>query len=268
MKGIVLSLRNIFAVFEKELKSYFVSPIAYVVIALFLGITGIFFYIYVARFAQLSAIPPQQAFQFGIPQNLNINLMVIRFLLQNMSLFALFWLPLITMRLYSEEKKTGTIELLLTSPITNLQIVLGKFAAAVTIYLIMLALTFFYHSFLFMYGNPELKPILVGYLGLFLLGSTYIAYGILFSSTTENQIVAAVETFAFILLFWVIGWISEYFGPTLGNFLSNFSIIDHFDDFSKGVLDTKNVIFYLSFIVMGIYLTYVQVESTRWRGSQ
>lgn len=261
-------MRNFLAILEKELKSYFVSPIAYVVIALFLGITGIFFYIYVLNFSQISAIPPQQAFRFGYPTTLNINLMAIRPLLHNISLFALFWLPLITMRLYAEEKKIGTMELLLTSPLTNLQTLLGKFVAGVVIFSIMLLLTFTYHSFLFLYGNPELKPILVGYLGLFLIGATYIAFGVFFSATTENQIVAAVEAFAFILLFWAIGWIGGFLGPSVGNFLRNFSIIEHFDDFSKGVFDTKNLIFYLSFIIMGLYLTYIQIESTRWRGIQ
>jgi ABC-2 type transport system permease protein len=261
-------MRNFLAIVEKELKSYFVSPIAYVVIALFLGITGIFFYLYTSEFARISAIPAQFALQYGIPQKLNINQMVIRPVLNNISLFALFWLPLITMRLYAEEKKIGTVELLFTSPVTNLQILMGKFVAGLIIFTVMLALTFVYNSFLFVYGRPEFKPLLVGYLGLFLLGGTYIAFGAFFSATTENQIVAAVETFAFILLLWSIGWVGDYFGATLGKLLNHFSIIEHFDDFSKGVLDSKNVIFYLSFITMGIYLTYIQVESTRWRGSQ
>lgn len=261
-------MRNFLAIVEKELKSYFVSPIAYVVIALFLGITGIFFYLYTSEFARMSAVPAQFALQYGIPKKLNINQMVIRHLLNNLSLFALFWLPLITMRLYAEEKKLGTTELLFTSPVTNLQILLGKFAAGLVIFAVMLLLTGIYNSLLFIYGDPELEPLLVGYLGLFLLGATYIAFGIFFSATTENQIVAAVETFAFILLLWSIGWIGNYFGPTFGKFIKNFSIIEHFDDFSKGVFDSKNLIFYLSFITMGIYLTYIQVESTKWRGSR
>lgn len=261
-------MRNFLAILEKELRSYFASPIAYVVIALFLGITGIFFYIYVSNFAQISAIPPQQAYRFGIPQNLNVNLMAIRPLLSSISLFALFWLPLITMRLYAEEKKAGTMELLLTSPVTNLQVILGKFLSAVVIFAVMLLLTFAYQIFLFLFGNPELKPILVGYLGLLLVGASYISFGVFFSATAENQIVAAVETFAFILVFWAIGWIGGYLGPSFGNFIKNFSIIAHFEDFSKGIFDTKNLIFYLSFITMGLYLTYIQVESTRWRGTR
>lgn len=261
-------MRNILSVLEKELRSYFSSPVAYVVIALFLAISGIFFYIYVSSFAQISAIPPQQAARFGYPATLNINLMVIRPFLQNISLFALFWLPLITMRLFAEEKKTSTIELLFTSPITNLQILLGKFGAGLVIYLGMLLLTFVYQFFLILYGKPEIAPMLVGYLGLFLMGATYIAFGVLFSSATENQIVAAVQTFAFILFFWAIGWIGDFAGGGLSGVFKHLSIIDQFDDFAKGILDSKNIIFYLSFIVMGLYLTYVQVESARWRGAR
>lgn len=261
-------MKGFLAIYEKELKSYFASPIAYVVIALFLGIAGIFFYIYVSNFALISAIPPQQAMQFGYPTSLNINQMAIRPFLHNVSLFALFWLPLITMRLYAEEKKSGTLELLFTSPITNLQTLFGKFSAAVTLFAIMLALTLVYQLFLVVYGEPEIRPMLVGYLGLLLIGATYIAFGVLFSASTENQIVAAVETFAFILFFWAVGWISEFFGTTVGEVLRQFSIIDYFDDFPKGVFDSKNIIFYLSFIAMGLYLTYLQIESFRWRGTK
>jgi len=261
-------VRNYLAIVEREVKSYFVSPIAYVVIALFLVISGIFFFLILSRFATISQIPPQYAFQYGIPAKLNVNMMAIRPLLHNMSLFALFWLPLVTMKLYAEEKKSGTFELLLTSPITNLQTLLAKFTAAVILFVTMLALTCIYLAFVFLYGNPELKPILAGYLGLFLIGAAYIAFGLFFSSLTENQIIAAVSAMAFILLFWAIGWVSDYVSPTVAKICSSISLIEHFDDFAKGVIDSKHLVFYLSFTVMGIFLTYVSVESARWRGTR
>lgn len=261
-------MRNLLAIFNKEVRSYFYSPVAYVAIALFLGITGIFFYIYASNFAQLSSMSPKIAPGYQLPKNLNVNEQVVRVLLNNMSFFALMWLPLTTMKLYAEEKKSGTMELLLTAPITNLQTLLGKFFASLFLYVLILLFTLVYQVFLFIYSDPEWLPILIGYLGLFLMGSVYIAFGVLFSAITENQIVAAVSTFAFILFFWSIGWLASFLVPAIGELVQNFSLINAFDDFSKGILDSKNVIFYLSFTVMGIYLAYLQLESLRWRGGQ
>lgn len=259
-------MRNFLAVFEREIKSYFVSPVAYVVIALFVAISGVFFYIILSNFVELSFRYTMQAQYYRMsPPKLNVNLMALRPLFHNMSVFALFWLPLLTMRLYAEEKKMGTIELLFTSPITNLQTILGKYTASLVIFIIMLGLTFLYQVLLFIYGNPEMGQILSGYLGLFLIGACYLALGIFFSSLTSNQIIAAAATFATILLFWVIGWLSHYLSPSVGSVLSHLSIIERFDDFAKGVIDTKHVVFYLSFIFFGLFLTYISVESTKWR---
>jgi len=260
-------MKNFLAIYQRELKSYFSSPIAYVVIGLFLILSGIFFYLLLSHFVQMCMRVDMMAQQYRMaPQKMNVNLMAIRPIMHNMSLFALFFLPLVTMRLYSDEKKTGTIELLMTSPVTNLQAILGKFSAAATLFLVMIAGTFLYIIFIAIYGNPEFGPIVTGYLGLFLLGLCYLAFGVFFSSLTDNQIIAAVSTFVFILVFWAIGWVSGFVSPTLGNVLSNVSLIEHFDDFAKGVLDTKHIVFYLSFIFMGLFLSYVSIESSRWRG--
>jgi len=260
-------MKNFQAVFSRELKSYFSSPVAYVVIGLFLLLAGLFFYLILSNFVQLSMRADMQAqYQRMAPPNLNVNVMAIRPILHNMSLFALFFLPLITMRLFSDEKKTGTIELLMTSPVTNTETILGKFAAAAVLFLIMLAGTFVYIIFTIAYGNPEIAPIFVGYLGVFLLGLSYISFGIFFSTLTDNQIIAAMSTVVFILFFWAIGWVSGMVSPQLGQTLSNFSLIEHFEDFAKGVLDTGHVVFYLSFIFMGIFLSYVSIESSKWRG--
>ena len=262
-------MRNYLAIFEREVRSYFVSPIAYMVIFLFLLISGIFFYLILSNFVEMCLRATMQAQYYRMmPPNMNVNMMAIRPMLHNISLFALFFLPLVSMKLYAEEKKSGTIELLMTSPLTNLQTMLGKFTAALTLFMVMLALTFIYQILIMIYGKPELGPILVGYLGLLLLGACYLSFGLFFSSLTENQIIAAASTIAFILFFWAIGWLSGFVSPAMGNALSGFSLIEHFDDFAKGVIDSKHIIFYLSFIFMGLFLTYVSIESARWRGSR
>lgn len=260
-------MRNLVAIYQREVKSYFSSPIAYVVIGLFLILAGIFFYLIVSNFVQMCMRVDMMAQQYRMaPQKMNVNMMAIRPIMHNLSLFALFFLPLVTMKLYSDEKRTGTIELLMTSPITNLQTILGKFAAAGTLFLIMLSGTFVYILFIALYGNPEFGPIFTGYLGLFLLGLCYVSFGVFFSTLTDNQIIAAVSTFVFILVFWAIGWLAGMVSPSVGQALSGFSLIEHFDDFAKGVLDTKHIIYYISFIFMGLFLSFVSIESTRWRG--
>lgn len=260
-------MRNYLAILDREWRSYFVSPIAYVVTGLFLLISGVFYYLLVTNFVQMCMQADMQAqyYRMAAPK-LNVNMMAIRPLLHNMSLFALFFLPLVTMRLYSDEKKSGTIELLLTSPVSNLQSILGKFSAAAALYLVMLLLTGLYMIVLFFLGKPELGQILTAYLGLFLLGLCYISFGLFFSTLTDNQIIAAVSTVAFILVFWAIGWVSGMASPAIGKVLGNFSLIEHFDDFAKGVLDTKHVVFYLSFTAMGLFLSFVSIESAKWRG--
>jgi ABC-2 type transport system permease protein len=254
-------MSNILAIAHKELKSYFSSPIAYIAIGLFALLYGYFFFFILNFFIRQS----MQMNQFG-PQSMNINQQVIRPLLQNVTILVLFLMPMVTMRTYSEEKRSGTIELLLTSPITDFQIVLGKFLGAMALYAVMLAVTLFHIGVLFFYGNPEWKPIVTSYIGLFLLGGCFIAVGLFISSLTKNQIVAGMITFAVFLLFWIITWTGSFFGPTGEKLTTYLSIIDHFDDFGKGVLDTTHLIYYLSFITFGLFLTAKSVDSERWRG--
>jgi ABC-2 type transport system permease protein len=192
--------------------------------------------------------------------------MAIRPLLQNIAVVALFMLPLITMRTYAEEKRTGTIELLLTSPLTDTQIVLGKFLGAVALYATMLAVTWIHIGILFVYGNPEWKPIVTGYLGLLLMGAAFMSIGLLISSLTRNQIVAGVVTFSVLLLLWTLNWMSESSGPMAQKVLSALSITERFDDFSKGVISVSHLVYYVSFITFGLFLTTKSVDSERWRG--
>jgi len=254
-------MSNILAIAHKELKSYFSSPIAYIAIGLWALLYGYFFFAILSFFVRQS----MQMNQFG-PQALNLNQQLIRPLLQNVTILILFLMPMVTMRTYSEEKRSGTIELLLTSPVTDFQIVLGKFFGALALYAVMLAVTLFHIGVLFVYGSPEWKPILTSYIGLLLLGGCFIAVGLFISSLTTNQIVAGMVTFAVFLLLWIITWIGSFSGPTVDKLTTYLSIIDHFDDFGKGVLDTTHLIYYLSFITFGLFLTAKSVDSERWRG--
>jgi ABC-2 type transport system permease protein len=253
-------VRNILAIADKELRSYFSSPIAYIIIGFFLLPFGVFFYLYLTSFVRQSM---QQA-QFGGAMNLNQQ--VIRYVLQNASVIILFIMPMITMRTYSEEKRSGTIELLLTSPVTDVEIILGKFFGALGLYIAMLAVTLPHMGLLFYFGNPEWRPVVAAYLGLLLMGGAFVSLGLLISSTTNNQIVAGIVTFVVFLLLWIIGWFADTAGPTIGPITSWLSITEHFDDFSKGIIDTKHVLYYLSLITFGLFLTAKSVDTERWRG--
>ncbi len=255
-------MSNILAIAQKELKAYFASPIAYIVIGLWALLYGYFYSSLLGYFVRQSI----QGSQFGGPQTLNINEQMLRLLFQNVTILVLFLMPMITMRTYAEEKRSGTIELLLTSPVTDLQIILGKFVGALGLYGAMLAATIVHILILFIYGNPEWKPIATAYLGLLLFGGCFISAGLFISSLTKNQIVAGTASFAVFLLLWILDWMGSFTGPTVSALLSYLSIVGHFDDFSKGVIDTTHVIYYVSFITFGLFLTAKSVDSERWRG--
>ena len=254
-------MNNILAIAHKELKSYFSTPIAYVVIGFFALLFGYFFYAMLVIFNQQSA-------QFGGVEGgaVDINQQLIRPLFLNASVILLFVLPLITMRTYSEEKRSGTIELLLTSPVTDVEIILGKFLGAMALYGAMLLVTVVHFGLLFVFGNPDWKPLAVAYLGLLLFGGCFISIGLFISSLTKNQIVAGAATFGVFLLLWVIDWIGQSLGPTGESILKYMSMTEHLDDFVKGVIDTKHLVYYLSFIAFGLFLTVRSVDSERWRG--
>jgi ABC-2 type transport system permease protein len=256
------TLRNVSTIARKELRGYFASPVAWVMMGLFAFIFGYFYISYLDWFVRTS----MSGDMGGMQQPMNVNDRMIRPLLSNASVLVLFLLPMITMRTYSEEKRSGTIELLLTSPVTDLEIILGKFVGAVGLFCGLLGSTLLYIGILFIYGNPEWKPLVAGYLGLLLMGSCFISVGLFISSTTKNQMVAGSATFVVALLFWIINWMAESSGPTAGAILSYLSITEHFDDFARGIIDTKHVIFYLSFISFGLFLTLKSVDTERWRG--
>jgi ABC-2 type transport system permease protein len=254
---------NILAIASKELRSYFASPIAYAVIGFFALAFGFMFYSFLRFFAMQSL----RMGQMGGGGPVNLNQMMIRPLIMQISVIVLFMLPMVTMRTYSEEKRSGTIELLLTSPITDVQIILGKFLGALGLYASMLLVTLPSVLILFWFGNPDWKPVVTSYLGLLLLGSSFIAFGLFISSTTKNQIVAGVLTFVLLLMLLLVSWMKEFVTGTIWTeVVSALSIFEHFDDFSKGVLDTRHVVYYLSVITFGLFLTSRSVDSERWRG--
>ena len=253
---------NILTLAQKELRAYFASPIAYVLLVFFALLFGYFYASSINFVVQLS----MGQFGMGGPQIVNINEFMIRPLFGNTAVILLFFLPMLTMRSFAEEKRSGTIELLLTSPLTDFQIIMGKFLGAMSLYALMLSLTVIHIGVLFWYGEPEWGPVLSGYLGLLLMGGSFISVGLAISSMTSNQIVAAVSTFAVLLLFWIINWIGDASGTTTQSVLAYLSILEHFDDFSKGVIDTSHLTYYVSFITLGLFLTAKSLDMARWNG--
>jgi ABC-2 type transport system permease protein len=207
-----------------------------------------------------------QAQQLG-PRPMDMPGMISRGFLSTMSVILLFIMPMLTMGLFSEEKKRGTIELLLTSPLTDLQVVLGKFFAAGTFFVILLLTTWVPVGALYLYGDPASGPILTAYLGLLLYGLSIVAIGLFISTLTENQIIAAVLSFGTIMVLWLVDVVATNAeSPVSKSVLSYLSILSHLDDFMKGVLSTSHVIFYVSLMLIGLFLTYRSIDSLRWRG--
>lgn len=254
-------MTNILAIVRKEWKGYFASPIGYVVIGMYAIVFGYFYTVGLSWFIRQSMQGPQAG---GGP--LNINQQMVRYVFLNSTVIFLFVVPLITMRSYAEEKRSGTIELLMTSPITDFQIVMGKFLGAMSLYAAMLGITLVHMAVLFAYGSPEWKPILSGYLGLLLLGGCFVSVGLFFSSLTKNQIVAGMFTFAVLLLLWVIDWVGNFSGPTVERITSFLSLTGHVEDFLRGIVDSQHIVYYLSFMTFGLFLTAKAVDSERWRG--
>jgi ABC-2 type transport system permease protein len=254
-------MSNTLTIWRKELNSYFRSPIAYGVMAFFALIAGYFFYVAVVYFVRMSV----QSSMMGQSQPMSVNDSVIRPLLSNISVIGLFLIPMITMRLFAEEKRSGTIELLVTSPVKDTAIIMGKFLAALTLYAAMLALSLVSMATLFLYGKPDFRPMAAGYLGLLLLGGSLLAIGTFISTCTKNQIVAGVAGFSVCLMLWVLDWLSSFQDTVGGKVLSYISVLQHFDSFSKGVIDSRDVIYYLSAIFIGLFLTARSLESLRWR---
>lgn len=254
-------MSSIWIICKKELKGYFASPIAYGLMVFFAVITGYFAYLSTAIFVDRS----MQSQMSGRSMPMDLNEWIIRPVIGNVSVVGLFLIPMITMRLFAEEKRTGTIELLTTSPVTDLQVILGKWLAAVLMYAAILGVALLDVALLFAYGTPDLKPLATAFLGLLLQGGALLALGTFISTCTKNQIVAGVATFAVSLLLWVLEWVTAFSTSATGKVLSYLSVVSHFESFAKGILDSKDVIYYLSVIFFGLFLTSRSMESLRWR---
>jgi ABC-2 type transport system permease protein len=254
-------MRNIWTICRRELYAYFVSPIAWVLLTIFGLLSGVFTYDMSALFVRAGFESQMQGQSFPM----NVNEQVLAPLLSNISVVGLFLIPLISMRLFAEEKRQGTIELLVTSPVHDTEIVLGKWLSAVLMYGALLVVLLADISFLFLYGNPDWRPFLTGFFGVLLQGACILALGTFISTLTKNQIVAGAIGFGLALVLWILSWSTSFGNSPTVQVLNYLSIISHQDSFTRGIIDTKDLIYYLSVVFFGLFLTTRSLESLRWR---
>lgn len=254
-------MKNIWSIARRDFRAYFTSPVAYIVIALMLLVSGFMFQNILASFVQR-----QMTYHgFGMGKTPSLGEGVIQPFYGSINTVFLFLFPMITMRLIAEERKNETLPLILTAPVTLLEFILGKFFSSVLFVAVILGLSLIYPAILFYYGNPEIGPVIGANLGTLLMCSCYLSMGLLFSSMTENQLVAGALTFAGSLMSWIINWASQSTDSTTGAVLDYLSLTSHYTSFSQGLINTSDVIFFLSFISVGLFLTYKVLESLRWR---
>lgn len=254
------------AIYKREVKAYFASPIAYVLFTLFLLISGVLFFLVVTSY-QMSA---QQAFARGMQDQLpSVTSMLTNSLFGNMAIMLLLLVPILTMRLFSDEMRSGSLDLLLTMPVRDGQIIAGKFLSAVTVVVVLLGLTLIYPAFLSTITEIEWPVFGAAYLGLLLLTTTFLSVGIFTSSLTDNSIVAAFLGFGILIAFLFvpsIGQVPQLQGTPIADVLQHLSLMGHFQNFAVGVIETRDVSFYLNFTIFGLVLTFLMVQTKRWRG--
>jgi len=259
-------MKSILVIAERELKTYFSSPIAYVALTIFTFLAGVVFYFFVGVMVESVGTRAMMSAQTGRPPDpIDMPGVIVQNMFNFLSFVLLLVLPMITMALFSEEKKRGTMELLLTAPVTDLQVVLGKFLAAGVFYMILLATTVVELTILFAYSTPAKGPILSAYFGMALYGLAIIAVGMFISTLTDSQVISVILTFGVLMVLWLIDALARSASATTKAILSYLSILEHTNDFLQGVVSTSHVIFYLSFIALGIFLTYRSLDSLRWR---
>lgn len=251
------------AVIAKELRSYFVSPVVYVVAGVFLFIFGFLAHLYV-KFIGAQAIQLMQ--MQGGAAEINLNDLLFRNLFASTRFVLLLILPILTMRLFAEERKLRTFEFLMTAPLRTVEIVVGKFLGAYLIYLGMLVFTMLVPAVLTLFSHFDWYPVLTGYLGLALLGAFFLSVGVFASTLTENQVVAAFTSFGLLLVFWLLSGLGSVLGDTAGGALFSYlSFMEHFDHLIHGLIDTKDLVYYASGVVFMLFLSHQAVESTRWK---
>ncbi len=250
------------ALYRRELAYYFQSPVAYAVVAVFLLFCGYSFYNLLGYFNLLSIQVMQNPLQ---ARTLSITASVLAPLFGNMSTILLLILPLLTMRLFTEERRSGSAELLFTYPVSDRSVIAGKFIAAITVLAVMLAMTAPYVALLALFASPEPGPVISGYLGVWLMGVSFVAMGTFFSALGESQLVAGAMTLGCGLLFLVIGWIAPFVSPAVAAVLDELSIIRHLEGFGRGVLDTNDLVFYANLTALFLFLSARALDSVRWR---
>jgi len=257
-------MRNALVIAGREIAAYFVQPIAYVVMTVFLLLGGWFFFALLRRFDLIQQMYLAMQNPQGL-ERMNVNEMVVEPLLHNLAIVMVILVPAITMRSFAEEKRAGTYELLLTAPVRTAEVVAGKFIGAAVLVLVMIGLAGIFPLILLMFGNPEVGVMASGYLGLAFLGISFVAVGIFTSSVTQNQIIAAISCFGALLLLYVISWPAETGGGTFSGLLRYLSLPEHFATMVRGIISTKDIVYFLSVVAVALFLTQRAVESVRWR---
>jgi|688.fasta_scaffold559075_1 ABC-2 type transport system permease protein len=256
-------MRNIWAICKRELLAFFVSPIAYFVITGFTLLVGFFFFNHLSYFAQMVEMSAMISLRGrDLP---NLNQTVIEGVYQTMVVILVFLIPLLTMRTIAEEKKKGTFELLITSPVSVSQIVFGKFLSIAIVLIIMLSVNLIFPALLMKYGNPEVLPIVSGFLGLVLCSLGFASIGMAVSSFTENQVVAGVVSMVTLLLLYVIQAPAESLGGTAADVFRYLSPVDQLQDLLRGIITLKSITYFVSLIVIGLFLSQRALEAYRWR---
>jgi ABC-2 type transport system permease protein len=238
-------MRNVLHIARRELAAYFGSPVAYVVGAVYLAVMG-------GMFGLILVYSREATMAYLFYHGVSL-------------LFLVLVSQVLTMRLLAEEQRQGTMELLLTSPVRDGEVVLGKYLASLGVFLALVGLTLAFPLVLLRLGNPDIGPLLSGYLGYSLLGAAMLAIGVFASSVTQNQIIAAVLGIGANLILWVSGDLGDYVGETLRPVVQYLPLFSHYTDMVRGIIDTKDLVYLLSVIVLFLFLSTRMVETRRWK---
>jgi ABC-2 type transport system permease protein len=253
---------RVIALYRRELAYYFQSPVAYAVIAVFVLLAGYFFYNLLGYFNLASIQAMQNPMQSG---SLSLTTSVLQPLFANLSVVLLLLLPLVTMRLFAEERRSGSAELLFTYPVNDWDVILGKFLAAATVLAVAIAMTLPCIALLYHFSTPETGAVVSGYLGLFLMGVAFTAMGLFFSALSDSQLVVGAATFGCGLVLLTVGWVTPFASPGVAAVLDQISVVRHLDGFARGIVDTNDLVFYANFTAFFLFLCARVLESTRWR---
>ncbi|GAB4346188.1 MAG: gliding motility-associated ABC transporter permease subunit GldF [Candidatus Abyssubacteria bacterium] len=258
-------MRNIVTLTRKELHSYFQSPMAYVVTAVFLVVSGFIFFLNFTAFYNASLEVSRNPYLME-HYKLNVTEHVLEPMVFTLNFLSLLMIPMLTMRAMAEEKKTGTIEMLLTYPVRDVDVALSKFLACFIVYVCMIALTLVYPLLTSRFADVEIASVATGYAGLLLAGAAFVSLGVFISSMTENQIVAVAVSYGFFLVFWLLGASEARVPEPYDAILTDLSLFKHIEDFGRGVLDTHDLVYYLNFTVLFMFLTLRSLEVIKWKG--